>query len=120
MRVADDYCMRKKLIIFGLTLLILASSPLLLRVLDTGLYNRFLNGVLNSESQIPIVMVLLKMGLLGLSSMGIMMGIIITVIGAVSLPLNKEHEPVSQTDQLAITNRIMKGYDLKCSADKEE
>ena len=94
MQVVGDYGMRKKLVILGLTLLVLSGFSLILRVLGSrglvaGLYNHLHNSVPGSEPQIPIIMVLLRVGLLILSSMGIMMGIIITVIGAVSPPLKK-------------------------------
>ena len=92
--------MRRKLVLLGLILLVLAGFPLILRVFGSrrllGGFDYFPNGVPSSDPQISTVMILLRMGLLSLLSLGLMMGIMMTAIGAVSPPSKKKMEPIEK------------------------
>lgn len=79
--------MRKKLMIIGLILLILAGFPPILRILGP---RRLHNGVPSGELQIWPITIL---SIMALQSLGIIMGFIITVVGVVS-PSSKKAEPV--------------------------
>ena len=83
MQVIGDHDMQKKLVILGLTLLIVSGFPFILRIFGVrSLYSGFLN-VLSSEPQIQIIMILLIMVF---QSLGLKMGIMVTVIGAATSP----------------------------------
>jgi len=66
--------------------LVLAGFPSILRILGS---RRLPSGVLSGEPQIPIMI----LTMMALQSLGIIMGVMITVVGVVSPPSKKE-EPV--------------------------
>jgi uncharacterized membrane protein len=71
----------------GLALLFLAGFPSILRALGP---RHLPNGVPSGELQIPIM----TLTMMALQSLGIMMGIMITVVGVVSSLSKKKEEPV--------------------------
>ena len=67
--------------------MILAGFPSILRILVS---RRIPSGILGGEPQIPIMI----LTIMALQSLGIIMGVMITVVGVVSPPSKKKEEPV--------------------------
>ena len=97
--------MRRKLVVLGVILLVLAGAPLLYRIFSArsilqDFLGRFTNGATSNEPQIPLIAA--RILFIILQSIGIEMGIIITVVGAISSPSKEECEPVKNTEGICL------------------